>query len=189
MPASITVFIVDDDESVRRAMARLMKAARFQVVCVSGIEELLGLDLPAGDAAMVIDMRTARRYSATLPEPLHTRNMPLPVIYLTDYDTDWTRREAKRMGAAGYFRKPVDDQALVDAILFGNGDATFGPFPKTDRQYEPAVEEFNQFDVEVAKSKLAEAGWVDGGDGDVGHQPRQNPDREQQHDKQHRRVR
>ena len=60
----------------------------------------------------------------------------------------------------------LDRQGMVDAILFGNGDATFGPFPKTDRQYDPAVEEFNQFDVETAKAKLAEAGWV-AGDGGV----------------------
>ena len=59
----------------------------------------------------------------------------------------------------------INRQAMVDAILFGNGDATYGPFPKTDRQYDPAVEEFNQFDVELAKSKLAEAGWVAGDDG------------------------
>jgi len=60
----------------------------------------------------------------------------------------------------------INRQGMVDAILFGNGDATYGPFPKTDRQYEPAVEGFNQFDVELAKAKLAEAGWV-AGDGGV----------------------
>ena len=54
---------------------------------------------------------------------------------------------------------------MVDAILFGNGDPTYGPFPKSDRQYEPKVEEFNQFDIELSKSKLAEAGWVAGDDG------------------------
>ena len=59
----------------------------------------------------------------------------------------------------------LNRQAMVDAILFGNGDATYGPFPKTDRQYEPKVEEYNQYDVELAKSKLAEAGWVAGADG------------------------
>jgi peptide/nickel transport system substrate-binding protein len=60
----------------------------------------------------------------------------------------------------------INRQGMVDAILFGNGDATYGPFPKTDRQYDPGVEEFNQFDVEMAKTKLAEAGWV-AGDGGV----------------------
>ena len=54
----------------------------------------------------------------------------------------------------------INRQAMVDAILFGNGDATYGPFPTTDRQYEPAVEEFNQFDVELAKRNWPRpAGW------------------------------
>ncbi len=59
----------------------------------------------------------------------------------------------------------LNRQGMVDAILFGNGDPTYGPFPKTDRQYEPKVEEYNQYDVELAKSKLAEAGWTPGSDG------------------------
>ena len=59
----------------------------------------------------------------------------------------------------------LNRQGMVDAILFGNGDVTYGPFPKTDRQYEPKVENYNQYDVELSKSKLAEAGWVAGADG------------------------
>ncbi len=59
----------------------------------------------------------------------------------------------------------LNRQAMVDAILFGNGDATYGPFPTTDRQYEPKVEQYNQFDIELSKANLAEAGWVAGKDG------------------------
>ena len=59
----------------------------------------------------------------------------------------------------------INRQGLVDAVLFGNGDATYGPFPKTDRQYEPKVEQFNQFDVAKAKELLAKAGWTAGSDG------------------------
>ena len=59
----------------------------------------------------------------------------------------------------------LNRQGMVDAILFGNGDPTYGPFPVTDRQYEPAVEEFNQFDPDLAREKLAEAGWEPGDDG------------------------
>jgi len=59
----------------------------------------------------------------------------------------------------------LNRQGMVDAILFGNGDATYGPFPKTDRQYEPKVETYNTYDVELAKANLAEAGWVAGSDG------------------------
>ena len=59
----------------------------------------------------------------------------------------------------------LDRQGMVDAILFGNGAPTYGPFPTTDRNYEPAVEQFNQFDIDLANQKLDEAGWVRGSDG------------------------
>jgi FixJ family two-component response regulator len=42
----------------------------------------------------------------------------MPVIYLTDCDTERMRCKLRSQGAAGYFRKPVDQQALVDAITF-----------------------------------------------------------------------
>jgi peptide/nickel transport system substrate-binding protein len=59
----------------------------------------------------------------------------------------------------------LDRQGMVDAILAGNGAPTYGPFPTTDRYYEPAVQEFNQFDIDLANQKLDEAGWVAGSDG------------------------
>ena len=59
----------------------------------------------------------------------------------------------------------LDREGMVQAILFGNGAPTYGPFPTTDRNYEPAVEQFNQFDIDLANQKLDRAGWVRGGDG------------------------
>lgn len=118
MPSPITVFIVDDDKSVQRALARLMKAARIHAFCLDSIEELLERDLPASDAVIIADERTARQFGETLPHQLHKQGPCLPVIYLTDSDSEWTRNEAKKIGAAGYFRKPVDEQALFDAISF-----------------------------------------------------------------------
>ncbi len=59
----------------------------------------------------------------------------------------------------------LDREGMVDAILYGNGAPTYGPFPTTDRQYEPAVEQFNQFDVDLANRKLDEAGWTMGSGG------------------------
>lgn len=59
----------------------------------------------------------------------------------------------------------LDRQGMVDAILAGNGAPTYGPFPTTDRFYDPAVQDFNQFDIDLANQKLDEAGWVAGSDG------------------------
>lgn len=59
----------------------------------------------------------------------------------------------------------LDREGMVDAILYGNGAPTYGPFPTTDRQYDSAVEQFNQFDVDLANRKLDEAGWTMGSGG------------------------
>lgn len=118
MPDSIIVFVIDGDESVRRAMARLMKAIGFKAVCLPSLDALLLEDLPANGAVILLDVRTAMKFSATLQEPFKAGGLDLPVIYLTDCDSERTRREARQMGAAGYFRKPVDEHALSDAITF-----------------------------------------------------------------------
>jgi peptide/nickel transport system substrate-binding protein len=59
----------------------------------------------------------------------------------------------------------IDREGLVEAIFFGDAIATYGPFPPTDRNYEPAVEELNQFDLDTANQLLDDAGWTLGSDG------------------------
>jgi peptide/nickel transport system substrate-binding protein len=59
----------------------------------------------------------------------------------------------------------LDREAMVAAILSGNGAATYGPFPTTDRNYDPAVEALNNYDVARANELLDAAGWVVGADG------------------------
>lgn len=127
LSSAITVFLIDDDESVLRAMARLMKAVQFQAICLHAVDELLTHQLPAEGAVIVADVSTARAGMATFTRQLHGLNQGLPVIYVTDFDTDYTREEARRAGAAGYFRKPVDEQALVDAITFAVKQSTTSP--------------------------------------------------------------
>ena len=49
--------------------------------------------------------------------------MRTPVIFITAFDDDLKRQEARSIGADGYFRKPFDDQALLDAVYFASGRA------------------------------------------------------------------
>ncbi len=118
MGARTTVFIVDRDESVRRALCRLMEKARFDTVCLDSMDALLAEDLPEDNAVIVADVQSVCGNNEPLPACLHGKDTSLPVIYTTDYDTMRARREARRLGAAGYFRRPLDQQALVDAIQF-----------------------------------------------------------------------
>ena len=49
-------------------------------------------------------------------EKLIQRGSKIPVIFVTAFDTQETREQARQGGAVGYFRKPVDDQALLDVV-------------------------------------------------------------------------
>jgi peptide/nickel transport system substrate-binding protein len=61
----------------------------------------------------------------------------------------------------------LDRQGIVNAVLFGHGEATPGPISSAFRWYNPEVEATNKYDVEAAKALLADAGWVAGDDGIV----------------------
>ena len=59
----------------------------------------------------------------------------------------------------------IDRQAIVTTLLADLGSPLYGPITPADVYYNPAVEEFNQFDLEQAKSMVAELGWTPGDDG------------------------
>ncbi len=115
---SITVFIVDRDPSVRLALARVMTANGHKPVCEESVESLLQKQLSDGKAVLLVDLHTSRQSETSLHEQLNARGLNLPVIYLTDGDTRYSSLQTRRLGAAGNFRKPVDNQALIDAIIF-----------------------------------------------------------------------
>ncbi len=111
-----TVYVVDDDKSVVRAIARLIRAAGMEAVELSGVRDLgniLSLD-PEG--TVVSDIRMPGQSGLTIPATLAELGTPLPVIFLTALDDKEARRDAERVGAAGFFKKPVDGNELLDAI-------------------------------------------------------------------------
>ena len=111
-----TVYLVDDDESVRTALSRLLRSAQIQVHSFSNVEELLCTDKPDEQSCVVADIRMPGTGGLDLPKMLTARGCKYPVIFLSAQDTEQTRAAAKRAGGAGFFRKPIDAQALLDAI-------------------------------------------------------------------------
>jgi FixJ family two-component response regulator len=110
------VYIVDDDDSVRRAMKRLIHSASMEVRTFASAQELLDSECPNQNACMIVDIKLQGMSGLELYEELRARGSDLPVIFITGFDSPETREEAKKAGPAGYFRKPIDDQALLDSI-------------------------------------------------------------------------
>jgi len=110
------VYIIDDDESVRHALCRMLRSAGMAASTYATVDGFIADCVRAGDACVIADVRMPGSGGLDLPAALHRIGCDLPVIIVTARDSDASRAEAKRAGAVAFFRKPVDDQALLDAI-------------------------------------------------------------------------
>ena len=113
-----TICIIDNDASVRKALLRLMRSAGVAAISYASADELLSVPMLPECACIVADIRMQGTSGLALPGLLAERGLHTPVIFVSAQDTEETRAAAKRAGAAGFFRKPVDDQALLDALAW-----------------------------------------------------------------------
>ena len=118
MPGKIKpiVYIVDDDESVRRAIKRLIHSAGLNARTFASADEFLKARPREKNACLIADVKMSDITGLKIHHKLVALGSRLPVVYITAFDTEEIRAQAKKSGAVGYFRKPVDDQALLDAI-------------------------------------------------------------------------
>ena len=114
----ITVYIVDDEPSVRQALGRLVQSAGMRAEVFTTVPELVGLGCFAEPACVIADIRMPEVSGLELPGLLERRGHRLPVIFVTAYDSEHNREVARRVGAVGFFHKPIDGQALLDAIIW-----------------------------------------------------------------------
>lgn len=114
--ATATVYVVDDDPSIRRALPRLLRSSGINTVAFESLASLLAANLKTKDACVVADVRLEHEDGLVLPRLLAERGIKIPVVFLTAVDSPDMRDRACEAGGAAFFRKPVDDQALIDAI-------------------------------------------------------------------------
>ena len=112
----IQVYIVDDEPSICTAYARLARSVKMQPRTFASVEDLMQAEITDDNACVIADVQLPKSSGLELPTLLQLAGHRLPVIFITAHDTPEARRQARLVGAAGYFRKPVDDQALLDAI-------------------------------------------------------------------------
>ena len=110
------VYIVDDDEFVRRAIQRLIRSEGFEAETFATANEFLDYGFRDEHACLIADVKMSNLTGLDLQQKLISRGYNLPVIFITGFDAEEIREKVKRAGAIGYFSKPIDDQALLDTI-------------------------------------------------------------------------
>jgi len=120
------VYIIDDDESVRNALDLLMQAVGFECLTFSSAAQFLERVTPSSHDCIILDLYMPGMDGFDLLKALSDKGVSVPVIVLTAQDERGTRERARQMGVAAYFRKPVDDQALIDAIHWSQAKKAAG---------------------------------------------------------------
>lgn len=113
-----TVYVIDDNESVRRSFARLFRSENLLVETFSSAEEFLQHPRKEENACIIADLRMSGSTGFDLAEKLTSCRIKTPLIIISASDDAQTRERARELGAVAFFRKPVDDQALLDAITW-----------------------------------------------------------------------
>jgi FixJ family two-component response regulator len=111
------IAIVDDDLSVRRALRRLVEAGGYMGQTFASAGEFLDSLGRGQPACLVLDIHLDHGMSGfDLHERLVADGMGIPVVFITAHDDAPTRKRLEDSGAASHLWKPVDEQALLDAI-------------------------------------------------------------------------
>ena len=117
------VAVVDDEESVRRALGRLLRSAGFNVeTYCSGAEFLLSLPEHMPDC-LVMDLHMPDLSGFDVQVLLERERVNVPLVVITGHDTPEGRSRVMGRGANAYLRKPVDDTLLLAAINEAIGGA------------------------------------------------------------------
>jgi len=110
------VFIVDDDASVCKALARLIRSAGLRVETFMSAHDFLERGSFDAAGCLVLDVRMPELNGLELQELLSTENCPLPIIFLSGHASIPISVRAMKGGAMEFLEKPFDDRTLLEAI-------------------------------------------------------------------------
>lgn len=121
-----TVYVVDDDDAVRRSIAAMVRLADLRVECFASPAEFLVTFEPARRACLILDVRLAGDSGIDLHNRLLRDGAKLPTIFVTGHAAPPITDEARRDGVVAVFRKPFRPQEFLEAIREAVG------MPRTD---------------------------------------------------------
>lgn len=114
-----TIFIVDDDDNLRRALARLIRSAGWNVETFASGQEFLARAPYTGTGCLVLDVQMPGMTGPELHAQMPSRDIVMPVIFLTGHGDVPTGVHAIKSGAVDFLAKPVDDEVLLETVRRG----------------------------------------------------------------------
>jgi FixJ family two-component response regulator len=115
-PSEITVYVVDDDDGVRRALYTLLNTVGFKTAVYSRPSEFIAQFHPDAPGCLVLDIRMPEMSGLEVQQHLNAIGSMLPVIFITGHGDVPMAVQAMKEGAFEFVQKPFRDQDLLDRI-------------------------------------------------------------------------
>ena len=110
------VVVVDDEESVRTALQRLLRAAGLTVTSFASAEDFLKSGQLDTTGCLVADIRMPGMSGLDLLAELNRKHLPIPTIFITAHGDEHLRMQAMRAGAVKFLAKPVEGATLLAGV-------------------------------------------------------------------------
>lgn len=112
-----TVYVVDDDASVRRGLGRLLESAGYSVESFDSAQAFLDADPSCQDpACLILDMKMPGMTGSHLQQKLLERDYAVPIIFITGHGDVPMSVKAMKTGAVDFLTKPFDEGVLLGAV-------------------------------------------------------------------------
>jgi FixJ family two-component response regulator len=110
------VAVIDDDESYRVAVQRLLKSADLSVRSFDSAEAFLNSGQQHETGCLIADIRMPGMSGLELQSKLNSDHCPIPTIFITAHGDEKMRLQAMRGGAVKFLMKPFDGEILIEAV-------------------------------------------------------------------------
>jgi len=111
-----SVVLVDDDRSVRVALARLFRSANLNFVAFESAEEFLGSSSLNSAGCLIADVRMPRMQGLELQQICRIKRPSLPIIIISAFNDDDAESRAIEAGAKAFLHKPFDPTGLLNLV-------------------------------------------------------------------------
>jgi two-component system response regulator FixJ len=110
------IFVVDDDDSVRRSLARLLESMDYATETFASAEEFLKRERYDGIGCIILDIRMPGMSGLDLQEELNEAGFNMPIVFITGHGNVPISAQAMKKGAVDVLPKPFGEQELMNAL-------------------------------------------------------------------------
>jgi FixJ family two-component response regulator len=117
-----TVAVVDDDPSVRKALARLLSVFGYRVELFASAEEFLDAAATSKAMCLLVDIKLGAMSGLDLARQLSLEGFEFPIVFMTGSEKNVVRLQCLDFGCVAFLEKPIAEAHLMDAVAKAIGE-------------------------------------------------------------------